>query len=166
MNPDQLRLTPTERANLVAYLDGELPEAESRAIATKLTQSATARREIESLRQTWELLNHLPRPSASEQFTERTLSEVRRFEAEGGRFETLFAQVIQRLSRAGLWVAVSIGAFAVSFSIARWVWPNPTAQLQSNLSIAEHLDEYREVGTFEFLQQLANSPEFGKDGGD
>ena len=28
--PDQLRLTPDERADLVAYVDGELPEAHAR----------------------------------------------------------------------------------------------------------------------------------------
>ena len=40
--PEQ-RLSPEDRANLVAYLDGELTEAESRAMATKLSLSATAR---------------------------------------------------------------------------------------------------------------------------
>ncbi len=70
-SPEQQRLTPAERSNLVAYLDGELNEAESRAIATKLTKSATARREIEGLEKTWELLELLPRPKASEDFTAR-----------------------------------------------------------------------------------------------
>ena len=45
--PEQQRLSPGERANLVAYLDRELNEAETRAITTKLTQSVTARRELE-----------------------------------------------------------------------------------------------------------------------
>src|SRR5262245_43860453 len=72
--PDQLRLTPDERADLVAYVDGELPEATARAIATKLTQSATARREVEMLQKTWELLGHLPMPQVDAQFSERTLT--------------------------------------------------------------------------------------------
>ena len=59
IQPEQLRLTPDERADLVAYVDGELPEAHSRTISTKLTQSATARREVEMLQKTWEMLDHL-----------------------------------------------------------------------------------------------------------
>ena len=47
--PEQ-RLNPEERANLVAYIDGELTDHESRAIATKLTQSATARQEVDALK--------------------------------------------------------------------------------------------------------------------
>ena len=62
--PEQLRLTPDERADLVAYIDGELPEGVSRSLATKLTNSATGRREVEMLRKTWELLGHLPVPAS------------------------------------------------------------------------------------------------------
>ncbi len=56
--PEQLRLTPDERADLVAYIDGELPETHSQAISTKLTHSATARREVEMLQKTWEMLDY------------------------------------------------------------------------------------------------------------
>ena len=80
--PEQ-RLNPEERANLVAYIDGELTEHESRVIATKLTQSATARREVDSLKKTWELLEYLPRPQASEAFPERTLTSIRSIETRG-----------------------------------------------------------------------------------
>src|SRR5690348_13404435 len=66
MVPDQQRLSIDERSNLVAYLDGELNDAQTRAIATKLTQSLTARREVEALQKTWEMLDLLPRPKASE----------------------------------------------------------------------------------------------------
>ena len=80
--PEQLRLTPDERADLVAYIDGELPEGISRSLATKLTHSATGRREVEMLKKTWELLGHLPLPELDPQFTERTLTEIRRQETK------------------------------------------------------------------------------------
>ena len=44
VGPDHQRLRPEDRANLVAYVDGELTEAEARALTTKITHSATARR--------------------------------------------------------------------------------------------------------------------------
>lgn len=162
MVPEQ-RLTPGERANLVAYLDGELPEGEAQALSTKLTQSATARREVEALTKTWELLEHLPLPRASEALTERTLTEVRLIAEGHGRLEMALKRRARRVLNNVLWVAASFLAFAVAFGITRWVWPDPTARLVRDLSIAEHLDEYRDVGTFDYLQELANSPEFGTD---
>ena len=51
-------------------------------------------------------------------------------------------------------------ALGVGYAITQWVWPNPTERLSRDLSIAEHLDEYRDVGTFEFLEVLVHSPEF------
>jgi anti-sigma factor RsiW len=155
-------LTPDERANLVAYLDGELPEPEAQAIATILTSSPAARREVESLQQTWELLDHLPRPLASEALTERTLTEARKIQ-EGGGVETVVLRAAARAVRLGAWVAASLAAFLVGFVITDRLWPNPTARLARELTIAEHLDEYRDVPTFEFLKELANSPEFGTD---
>lgn len=163
MAQDQQRLTPTERANLVAYLDGELPEGEARIIATKLTQSATARREVESLERTWELLAHLPRPEPSRDLTERTLTEVKKIDEAGGRFENALVQVGLRVVQVGAWVAAGLIAFAAGSALALWVWPNPTAVLARDLTIAEHLDEYRDVGDFSFLKVLADSREFGSE---
>jgi hypothetical protein len=166
VGPDQQRLTPAERANLVAYLDGELAEAESRVIATKLTRSATARRELEVLQKTWELLDHLPRPKASDTFVERTLTEVNTLAAQGGRLESAFMQAAGRALRVSVWVAASLAAFGLGVVLTRWVWPDPSARLARELPVAEHLDEYRDVGTFEFLETLYTSPEFSGERGD
>jgi anti-sigma factor RsiW len=166
MVPEQQRLTPAERGNLVAYLDGELPEVEAQAIATKLTHSATARREADLLRKTWELLDHLERPRASESLTERTLTEVRQIAERGDRLETAFVQATRRGLRNALWVGVSLVGFSATFVLARWVWPNPSERLARDLPVAEHLDEYLDVGSFEYLDELANSPQFGVDRGD
>ena len=81
------QLTPDERADLVAYVDGELPENHARTIATKLTKSATARREVEMLQKTWELLDLLPRPQVTEHFSEKTVSEIRRLELKTSTWE-------------------------------------------------------------------------------
>lgn len=163
IGPDQQRLTTSERGNLVAYLDGELNEAEAQAIATKLTHSATARREIEILGKTWELLEHLPRPLAPENFTERTLNNVRIDSQRGDRLQSVITQGARRTGRAAFWAAAWLVAFAAAFAAARWGWPDPSSGLVRDLPLAEHLDEYREVGDFEFLNELAASPEFSSD---
>jgi anti-sigma factor RsiW len=163
MAQDQLRLSPTERANLVAYLDGELNDAESRAIATKLTNSATARRELELLEKTWELLEHLPRPRASEQLTTRTLTQMHLIAQQGGQMESAFRALAQRVGRVAAAVGASLAACLLGYALTQWVWPNPTARLARDLPLVEHLDEYRDVGSFEFLEALAESPEFNAD---
>jgi hypothetical protein len=165
VGPEQ-RLTPAERANLVAYLDGELSEAEARRIATKLTHSATARREVEILKGTWALLDFLPQPQVSGDFAEKTLTEARNLDEQGGRLESAVARAGRRFVWATVWVAVSAAAFLLGVAATRWAWPDPSARLARDLPLAEHLDEYREVGEMGFLEELANSPEFTGDRGE
>ncbi len=161
--PEQQRLTPAERADLVAYLDGELPEHESRSIATKLTQSVTARREIEMLQKTWEMLEHLPRPRASEAFTQRTLTEVDRLSTAGDKMVGAASRTVRRALAMGLCVLASTACFGLGLVLTRWVWPDPTSRLARDLPIAEHLDEYRDVGSLEFLERLDKTPDFDDD---
>jgi anti-sigma factor RsiW len=163
MGPDQQRLTPGERANLVAYLDGELDDADARAIATKLAHSATARREVETLEKTWDLLEYLPRQKASEDFAARTLSVVWRNDAEGNKLGSALLTNAQRVLVAFAWMALGLLAFGVGYAVVHWVWPNPSERLTRDLPIAEHLDEYRAVGSFEYLKELVESPEFDAD---
>jgi anti-sigma factor RsiW len=160
VSPEQ-RLSPEERANLVAYIDGELTENEARLIATKLTQSPTARLEVDSLKKTWELLEYLPRPQASEEFPERTLTSIRSLNSRGGAWD--------ERARAGmaLGVRLAVSAFVagaslgLGFVLTWWAWPDPASRLARDLSLAEHLEEYEEVGSFQFLDELTRSKEFG-----
>ncbi len=158
MVPDQQRLSIEERANLVAYLDGELNDAQARTIATKLTQSLTARREVEALQKTWEMLDLLSRPRASEDFTVRTLSVATR--QGDGRIASAASDVARRVGLGLVWAAISATLFVVGFLLTTRVWPNPSARLVRDLPIAESFEEYRDVGSFEFLEQLDKSPEF------
>jgi anti-sigma factor RsiW len=160
MVPDQQRLTPEDRSNLVAYLDGELNDAQARAMATKLTQSVTARREAEALRKTWEMLDLLPRPKASEDFTARTLTVATRGGDAGDRMATAASALARRILVGLACAAASALLFVLAFFLALRVWPNPTARLARDLPIAESLDEYRDVGDIEFLQMLDNATEF------
>ncbi len=73
---DQAPLSDRDRADLIAYLDGELDERRSRELEARLGRDPKARAEAEALRRTWALLDYLPRPEPSEQFTHRTLSRL------------------------------------------------------------------------------------------
>lgn len=159
--PEQLRLSPDERADLVAYLDGELPEAYTRVMSTKLTQSATARREVEVLQKTWEMLDYLPRPQVPSEFSERTVSHIRRMELEGRAWEPLVAFWSAQGARVVVYLFAVAASLGLGFAATRWVWPDPNVRIAKDLTLAEHLDEYLEVGSFEFLGQLVDSNEFG-----
>jgi hypothetical protein len=159
--PDQLRLTPDERADLVAYVDGELPELHARSIATKLTKSATARREVELLQKTWEMLDLLPLPQATEQFSEKTISHIRRLEVQGHSWEPLISDWSARLGRMLFYLVVAAVFVGFGYTLTRWAWPDKTERLVHDLTLADHLDDYLDVGSFEFLTELAESKQFG-----
>lgn len=159
--PDHQRLRPEDRANLVAYVDGELTEAESRALTTKITHSATARREVDLLKRTWDVLDKLPRPHVSEQFHDRTLTYIRSVElGKGARLAPVAA------AAATVWKVVACmliaGGVGAGGYLAAWgLWPDADGRLIRELSLAEHAEEYQEVGGFDLLDALKRSPEFG-----
>lgn len=161
MAADQQRLSTTDRENLVAYLDGELDEAGKQQISTKLSNSVSARREVELLKQTWDMLDFLPRPRASEDFASRTLTLATGQVTLDDRLATAASRTAGQLMRA-LAVAACAGAtFLGAHALVRWAWPDPTARLARDLSIAENLDAYRAVESFELLKQLDEAvPEF------
>ena len=160
MRPDQQRLSSEDRSNLVAYLDGELDDGQARVIATKLTQSLTARSEVEALRKTWELLDVLPRPRASEDFTARTLSVAANGGGPGDRVASAASAMARRVA---VTLACSLGMaalFVLAYQATLRAWPNPSARLARDLTIAESLDEYRDVGSLEYLDRIDSAPDF------
>ncbi len=125
-----------------------------------MTQSATARREVEMLKKTWELLGHLPFPEVDAQFSERTLTGIRRIELKNPAWESSVKIWSSWAIHAAIYVVLAVMTAALGYAATRWVWPDRSARLARDLSVAEHLDEYLEVGSFEFLNELAESPEF------
>src|SRR5438445_6712327 len=73
---DPKPLTEQERADLVAYLDGEMDEKDARAMEAKINSDPAVRAEAEALKRTWDLLDYLPSQDPSPSFTHRTLERV------------------------------------------------------------------------------------------
>lgn len=164
MPGDTQRLSPDEREHLVAYLDDELPAPIRDRLATKLSQSVTARREVESLERSWDLLDLLPRPQTADDFLSRTLDELSRKEGRGIRWGALGHSWRRRLTAAALAIGTLALAFGIGYGVTAWIVPAPTARLAQDLSLARHLDEYRALGgDLDFLKQLDRLPEFNTD---
>jgi hypothetical protein len=136
---------------LVAYLDGELDAESGRRIEALLASDPAVRRRLQSLERTWDLLDELDAAPLGEPFTQTTLEMVAvaaRQEVEKSR-----AEAPRRRRRwllgvgAGLLAAIAAGFLAVALH-------NPDRQLLQNLPLLENLDEYRQIGSIDFLHRL------------
>jgi anti-sigma factor RsiW len=150
---DKQRLTPEERQDLVAYLDGELEETVARKISTKIERSATARREVELLRQTWEMLDFLPMPEAPTTFSQHTIQMVAVADRARDEIGRTIRELGRNLSFLGLWITVIVGAFGAGLFAMRLA-PDPNRDLAADLPIIERFHEYRAVEDVQFLRLL------------
>ncbi|MEZ6065112.1 MAG: hypothetical protein R3B90_05275 [Planctomycetaceae bacterium] len=151
------RLTTEQRYELVAYLDGELSDEDTRKIEQLIAGSAVARGDVELLAATYELLGELPRPKASGDFTERTMATARLDEIKPDLVSSPLIDGIRRsLSYIG-WIALLLVAGAIGYSATRFWAPRPYDTVVRDFEIIEQLDKYTEIGSTDFLERLSNS---------
>jgi anti-sigma factor RsiW len=145
------RLTAEQRADLVAYLDGELPEAQAREIEEVLANSQVARHEVEMLGRTWDLLETLPRESASAEFAAKTLATVK---VETTRAAPQWQPQTRRVLIGLGWATWLASAAVVGFALGhRWI-PREDDAFVRELPLLRNLDVYRDIGSEEFLTAL------------
>jgi hypothetical protein len=150
-----VRLTPEIRDDFVAYLDGELDDEATRKIEAVIAQSEVARGDMEALAQTYELLDTLDRPAASDDFATRTMATIRVDELRPDPRSSWWYRATRQGGPIAVWAAALIGAAAVGYlSTSRWV-RTPADELVDQLPLIEQLDLYTEVGNIEFLQRLS-----------
>jgi len=70
------QLSEEDRAELVAYLDGELDEEAAQALEARMSRDQELRAEADAMKKTWEMLDFLPRAEPSASFTHRTLERL------------------------------------------------------------------------------------------
>ncbi len=153
------RLTTEQRDNLTAYLDGELEDDQTRQIESVLSNSPVARNDVETLAKTYELLDLLPRPKASGEFTERTLQTAKLGEVPTDPRQTLWYRHGQRIIRWTSWAALLFATACISYSVARYQAPHQEDMLLDNLDVISRLDDYEKAGSFEFLNALSKNSE-------
>lgn len=116
-------MTNEEKDDLVAYLDGELSEDETQALEARLSKDPAARAELDSLRQVYGLLDYLPRPEPSDNFTNRTMERLSL--AGSGR---VTEKVPQPASARWLlplgWAAMVLLVFGAGWLGAGYIWPH------------------------------------------
>ena len=99
-----LRLSAEQREDLVAYLDGELPDQKAQLIDQVLARSEVARHEVEALARTWEMLDVLPTPKAPPEFTERTMTTLKVAEVPFSVSDQPWFGILKRAAVVAVWV--------------------------------------------------------------
>ena len=154
-----------ERADLIAFLDGELQGEPARAIEARLSRDPVARAEAESLKRTWELLDYLPRPEPSPSFTHRTLDKL---STHATRAALRRRQPVRRWLLGAGWAAavvlVGLAGYLATSSLVSPGSGKPTDKdLVRDLRLIENLRFYEDVETIEFLRELDQRDLFGED---
>ncbi|MFW6124760.1 MAG: anti-sigma factor family protein [Pirellulales bacterium] len=152
--PDESPLPADQREQLVAYLDGELAEEEARRVERQLAGSEAARREVQFLARTWDLLDLLPRRQPPGELTEQTLSQIRAESLHPGDWRGRVGRWARRGGFVAAWAGSLAAAAALGFAAVRAFRPSPSEQLLNDLPVIENLTEYQEIGSYEFLRAL------------
>ena len=161
---DELEPSAAFTEKLVAYLDGELPEAAVRDVEQALASDPAARAEVEQLNRAWELLDLLPRATASGEFSSRTLATLKTVDlttdltaAPDAAPTVSFSNLKGSASSTKLltvWIACLLLVAVFCFvwgGQAQRIAPDP---LLDDLPLIENLDLYREIGDVEFLRDF------------
>ncbi len=148
-----IRLTPEQRSNLVAYLDGELDEDATREIDETLLASSVARNDKDMLAATWDMLDLLPRVDVDEQFTDDTITRIVTAQAGPSDAKLWWLHAGRRTGILLVWLAGLTVAGLGGFYGAH-AFPNENQQLIEDFPVIKNLDPLRTAGSVEFLEEL------------
>lgn len=140
---DYTQPSPLEE-RLVAYLDGELDDAEVREVEELLATDPKARELLADLERTWALLDQLTPRGLDELFARTTIKMVSMAAADDLARQQ---SEIPRRRRRQWWIGAGciLGAALAGFLAVAWLWPDPNRQLLQDLPVLEDLDELQHV---------------------
>ena len=152
------RVSVEHRDNFVAYLDGELEPAEAQDLERVLADSPVARKDVELLVRTYDMLELLPRPQATVEFTQKTmatikLSDIKTDITQSAWYKRMHLGIVA-LAGGALLAASGLLAYACTSRLV----PTEDDLLLRDLQVIQHLDEYSQIGQFEFLERLQGQP--------
>ena len=162
-----MALSDDDREELTEYLDGESDPAARARIEARLNRDPKLRAEADSLKQAWDLLDHLPRAEPSPMFTTRTLVRLSAIRHSSGP-ATVLQPALAPAPRRWVWAATIVGGLAVGWLLTGLTKSSGPAairpddpQLLSDLRLIENLPLYAPVETIDYLHQLDHPDRFG-----
>ena len=139
---------------LVAYLDGELEQAERAQVERRLAQDEEFRDRLRTLQRSWDALDLLPRSSAGDAFTSTTVGLI------AAQQQELATQAVRLVSarRSQRWVALVLAgvvAATVGFALVFRQLSDDDRALVRDLPVIEQVDELTYTPSVAFLEKLA-----------
>jgi anti-sigma factor RsiW len=177
MMPMAEPFTDDDRAELIAYMDGELAGEAQRRVENRLITDAAVRAEADSLKRAWDLLDYLPRPEPSTDFTERTLTRVSALQVPTAATEPELRPTAGPSGRRpaliwGSFAAAALLALVAGYSLTPG--PRPITPAEVDLAtdtlmvqepgVIENLPLYLAAENLEYLLALDQSDLFTDDG--
>lgn len=133
---------------LVAYLDGELSEADTEHLESQLASDAELRERLHQLQASWDLLDELPQSQPDRSFLQSTI-------------EMVVSSSLKRPNPRKRWLLVGVGMAAIfgvtlwsTMQIVRWNQTQPFQQFLSSLDFLENVEVYDELQDVAFLEDL------------
>ena len=172
--PDPTPLPPDDTGepdedDLVAYLDGELAEPDVRSVESKLALDPVVRAKADAYKRTYDLLDYLPRPEPSPDFTARTLTRLRPAVAGSGSADVrptgrTRGGRVRAVARVVFFASALASGFAVQAGVRAALGPprvDPDTLPLSDLRVIERLPLYLGVDDIAFVRALAEPGLFG-----
>jgi anti-sigma factor RsiW len=165
-------MSEDEKAELVAYLDGELDEASTQAVEAKIAADPAVRSELEMLKQTWGMLDYLPKATPSANFTNRTMERMTLERAASPTKTAPMASRQRAWPIGATWAAAILLALVAGYYSAAQLWPAPPdieaipeadLPLVQHLRLAEKWYYYDNVDDLDFVKKLSQPDLFGDD---
>jgi anti-sigma factor RsiW len=183
-------MSEEERAELVAYLDGELPKPAAQALEAKLNTDPRLRAEVDTLRSTWEMLDYLSKPEPSANFTSRTLDRVSAIRPVSRASRVSRASAVSRASVVSYapgarqrwrpwafgvgWAAAVLVAAVIGYGGGQWLGSRTRQseprdaidvqpQLVKDFRVIENRRLYENADDMSFLKALLDPELFGED---
>ncbi len=117
-----------------------------------------ARKDVEMLVRTYDLLDLLPRPQATVEFTQKTMATAKLIDLKPDVTQTAWYKQTQLIitAVASLAVLATVGS-AGYLATTRWV-PTDEDLLLRDLQVIKNLDEYSQVGRSSSWRSCRGSP--------
>jgi anti-sigma factor RsiW len=147
-----------ERLN--AYLDGELPADEARAVEERLSSDPAWAAELQRLERAWNLLDQLPRSEAAPNFTQTTVEMIALHAAEDLQ-EAASPRPRRRWLDGALVAAGALAAALAGYLTITHLRPQRDDAMLHELPVLKHLDLYSRSDpgeSAEFLRLLRREP--------
>ena len=114
--------------------------------------------DVELLVRTYDMLDLLPRPQATVEFTQKTMATIKLSDfkpdiTQAAWYKRLHLGLVA-IAGAALLAVTGILAYA---GTTRWM-PTEEDLLLRDLQVIQNLDEYSQIGQFEFLERLQGQP--------